>query len=72
MKSLRPSPQTVAMTQIVHDRVIPAGIPTQAATNDGESPGGSLKRSLGMAFPAFTIPYAFGVEAATQLACFTS
>jgi hypothetical protein len=28
--------------------------------------GGSLKRSLGMASPAFTIPKAFGFEAATQ------
>ena len=28
--------------------------------------GGSLKRSLGMAFLAFTIPKTFGFEAATQ------
>jgi hypothetical protein len=28
--------------------------------------GGSLKRSLGMAFVTFTIPKAFGFEAATQ------
>jgi hypothetical protein len=29
--------------------------------------GGSLKRSLGMALGALTIPKAFGLEAATQL-----
>jgi len=29
--------------------------------------GGSLKRSLGMAFTALTIPKAYGFEAATQL-----
>ena len=29
--------------------------------------GGSLKRSLGMVFYGFTIPKAFGFEAATQL-----
>jgi hypothetical protein len=28
--------------------------------------GGSLKRSLGMAFPVWTIPKAFGFEAATR------
>jgi light-regulated signal transduction histidine kinase (bacteriophytochrome) len=31
-----------------------------------DAKSGSLKRSLGMAFPASTIPKAFGFEAATQ------